>query len=139
MNNLIRIENDKPILKDDMVLKVIEIEDKIKQLKTIQDAYKEQIRTAANISIDNCKVTIMTSDECHSRHLITNYYRINHTSCFHLIANGLKRDVTTGIVPNTSKKGFETTNALLKEFEIIAKKVNTHHYGDKKSNLIKFK
>ena len=46
MNNLIRIENDKPILKDDMVLKVIEIEDKIKQLKTIQDAYKEQIRTA---------------------------------------------------------------------------------------------
>ncbi len=103
------------------------------------DKIKEQIRTAANISIDNCKVTIMTSDECHSRHLITNYYRINHTSCFHLIANGLKRDVTTGIVPNTSKKGFETTNALLKEFEIIAKKVNTHHYGDKKSNLIKFK
>ena len=46
MNNLIRIENDKPILKDDMVLKVIEIEDKIKQLKTIQDAYKEQIKTA---------------------------------------------------------------------------------------------
>ncbi len=46
MNNLIRIENDKPILKDDMVLKVIEIEDKIKQLKTIQDTYKEQIRTA---------------------------------------------------------------------------------------------
>ena len=46
MNNLIRIENDKPILKDDMVLKVIEIEDKIKQLKTVQDAYKEQIRTA---------------------------------------------------------------------------------------------
>ena len=46
MNNLIRIENDKPILKDEMVLKVIEIEDKIKQLKTIQDAYKEQIRTA---------------------------------------------------------------------------------------------
>ena len=29
-----------------MVLKVIEIEDKIKQLKTVQDAYKEQIRTA---------------------------------------------------------------------------------------------
>ena len=46
MNNLIRIENDKPILKDEMVLKVIEIEEKIKQLKTIQDAYKDQIRTA---------------------------------------------------------------------------------------------
>ena len=46
MNNLITIENDKPILKEDMVLKVIEIEDKIKQLKTIQDAYKEQIKEA---------------------------------------------------------------------------------------------
>ena len=46
MNNLITIENEKPILKEDMVLKVIEIEDKIKQLKTVQDAYKEQIRTA---------------------------------------------------------------------------------------------
>ena len=46
MNDLISIENDKPILKDEMVLKVIEIEEKIKQLKTIQDAYKDQIRTA---------------------------------------------------------------------------------------------
>ena len=46
MNNLVTIENEKPILKEDMVLKVIEIEDKIKQLKTVQDAYKEQIRTA---------------------------------------------------------------------------------------------
>ena len=35
MNNLITIENEKPILKEDMVLKVIEIEDKIKQLKNI--------------------------------------------------------------------------------------------------------
>ena len=46
MSNLITIENEKPILKEDMVLKVIEIEDKIKQLKTIQDAYKEQIKEA---------------------------------------------------------------------------------------------
>ena len=42
MNNLITIENEKPILKEDMVLKVIEIEDKIKQLKNIQDEYKKQ-------------------------------------------------------------------------------------------------
>ena len=46
MNNLIKIENDKPILQEDMVLKVIEIEDKIKQLKEIQDEYKKEIMTA---------------------------------------------------------------------------------------------
>lgn len=46
MNNLITIENEKPILKEDMVLKVIEIEDKIKQLKNIQDEYKKQIMDA---------------------------------------------------------------------------------------------
>ncbi len=46
MNNLITIENEKPILKEDMVLKVIEIEDKIKKLKNIQDEYKKQIMGA---------------------------------------------------------------------------------------------
>ena len=46
MNNLITIENEKSILKEDMVLKVIEIEDKIKQLKSIQDEYKKEIMSA---------------------------------------------------------------------------------------------
>ena len=46
MNNLITLREDKPILKEDMVLKVIEIEDKIKQLKSIQDEYKKEIMTA---------------------------------------------------------------------------------------------
>lgn len=46
MNNLITLRDDKPILKEDMVLKVIEIEDKIKQLKSIQDEYKKEIMTA---------------------------------------------------------------------------------------------
>ena len=46
MNNLITLREDKPILKEDMVLKVIEIEDKIKQLKAIQDEYKKEIMKA---------------------------------------------------------------------------------------------
>ena len=46
MNNLITLRDDKPILKEDMVLKVIEIEDKIKQLKSIQDEYKKEKMTA---------------------------------------------------------------------------------------------
>ncbi len=46
MNSLITIENEKPILKEEMVLKIIEIEDKIKQLKSIQDDYKKEIMSA---------------------------------------------------------------------------------------------
>lgn len=46
MNSLITIENEKPILKEEMVLKIIEIEDKIKQLKAIQDDYKKEIMSA---------------------------------------------------------------------------------------------
>lgn len=46
MNNLVTIDNDKPILKEDMVIKVLEVEDKIKQLKTIQDKYKKDILNA---------------------------------------------------------------------------------------------
>ena len=46
MNNLVTIKNDKPVLQSDMVLKVIEIEDKLKQLKEIQDEYKKEILTA---------------------------------------------------------------------------------------------
>ncbi len=46
MNNLISIKNDKAILKDEMVAKVIDIEDKIKELKKIQDEYKKTILQA---------------------------------------------------------------------------------------------
>lgn len=46
MNNLIVIDSDKPILHEDMVAKVIEVEDKIKYLKAIQDDYKKAILSA---------------------------------------------------------------------------------------------
>lgn len=46
MNNLITVDNDKAILKEEVIAQVIEIEDKIKELKKIQDEYKKAIMSA---------------------------------------------------------------------------------------------
>ena len=46
MKDLIIIENDKPILESGMVDNLIEIENKIKELKDIQDGYKKAIKEA---------------------------------------------------------------------------------------------
>ena len=46
MNNLITMNQDKPILHEDMVLKVVSIEEEMKRLKEIQDHYKQEIMDA---------------------------------------------------------------------------------------------
>lgn len=46
MNDLIKIENDTAILETKMVKDLITIEQQIKELKKVQDAYKETIRKA---------------------------------------------------------------------------------------------
>lgn len=46
MNNLITMNQDKPILQEDMVLKVVTIEEEMKRLKEIQDHYKAEIMEA---------------------------------------------------------------------------------------------
>lgn len=46
MNDLIIVNEEKAILKDEMVANVIEIEDKIKELKKVQDEYKKAILSA---------------------------------------------------------------------------------------------
>ena len=46
MNDLIKIENDTAILENKMVLDLISVEQKIKELKKVQETYKEQIKKA---------------------------------------------------------------------------------------------
>ncbi|MGN1312237.1 MAG: hypothetical protein ACI4U4_04445 [Bacilli bacterium] len=46
MKDLIRIENDTAILENKMVQDLITVEQRIKELKKIQDTYKETIRKA---------------------------------------------------------------------------------------------
>lgn len=44
MNELIRIENNKAILKKEMIANIIDIETKIKELTDVYDTYKKQIQ-----------------------------------------------------------------------------------------------
>lgn len=46
MNNLIRVENDKPILEAGMVSKIIQVESEMKALKEVYDGYKSAIKKA---------------------------------------------------------------------------------------------
>lgn len=44
MNGLIRIENDKAILKEEMIANILDIESKIKELTDVYDTYKKMIQ-----------------------------------------------------------------------------------------------
>ena len=44
MNELIRIENDKAILKEEMIANILDIESKIKELTDVYNTYKKMIQ-----------------------------------------------------------------------------------------------
>ena len=44
MNELIRIENDKAILKEEMIANILDLESKIKELTDVYDTYKKMIQ-----------------------------------------------------------------------------------------------
>lgn len=44
MNELIRIKNDKAILKEEMIANILDIESKIKELTDVYDTYKKMIQ-----------------------------------------------------------------------------------------------
>ena len=98
---------------------------------------KQQISVTSNISGKNCRVTVLTTYKTHSRHLITNYFRIVHTSCFHLKDNGLKGDVNTDIASHVNKNSNEVTDKLLVLFQTIVDSP-VKCFGDKISNFLKF-
>jgi hypothetical protein len=46
MNELITVVNEKPILDSSMVVNLIEIQNKMKELKELEDGYKKAIKEA---------------------------------------------------------------------------------------------
>ena len=98
---------------------------------------KNIVASVSNLSKKKCSVTIITTNKTHSRHIITNYYRVSPTSCVHLRDNGLKKDVNIFIEPHTDPEAVNATNKLVEEFQNIAiKPVNI--YGDRRSNFLHF-
>ena len=98
---------------------------------------KEKVSKLSGIPLKKCNVTVLTTNKTHSRHLITNYFRIIHTSCFHLKDNGLKDDVSTDIAPCTNHNANEITDKLIALFNTIAKSP-VKSFGDRKSNFLEF-
>lgn len=98
---------------------------------------KNQISSVSGISKGKCKVTVLTTRKTHSRHLITNYFRIVHTSCFHLIDNSLKDDVNTNISSCTSAIANSVTDDLISLFQSVADSP-VQSFGDKFSNFLNF-
>ena len=104
-----------------------------KEYKTI----KEIISNVSGLSKGKCSVTILTSYKFHSRHIITNYYRIMPTSCIHLKDNGLKEDANVVIRSHFNHDAVEISKDLIKMCQEIANDP-AEVYGDKKSNYINF-
>ncbi len=98
---------------------------------------KDIISSVSGLSKKKCSVTIITTNRIHSRHIVTNYYRISPTGCVHLKDNGLKEDVNIFIEPHTDPEAVKATKKLVEEFQSIAFKP-VKIYGDRKSNFLHF-
>ena len=108
----------------------IVLEDECKKIK-------EMVCRISGLSKSKCAVTIVTTYRLHSRHIITNYYRIVPTSCIHLKDSGLKEDVDIDLKPHSHYDALEQTKSLIHTCQSAAlNPVNI--YGDKKSNYINF-
>lgn len=97
---------------------------------------KDMISKVSGLSKSKCAVTIITTYQLHSRHVITNYYRIVPTSCIHLKENRLKADADVDIQPHFKYTAIEQTKDLLNTCKKIAMNP-VQIFGDKKSNFIK--
>lgn len=109
--------------------------DKRINLEEEQKRIKEFVKNRTGSA--KSSVTILTSNKIHDRYLITNYYRINHGSCFHLKDNGLKKDVHSEIKSHAIRNNEKYSKDLISIYQEIALSP-VKCVGDKKSNLIKF-
>lgn len=96
---------------------------------------KNLIASTSGLSKKKCSVTIITTNRTHSRHIITNYYRVSPTTCVHLKENGLKEDANINIHPHTNPNAVKATKRLVSIFKSIAANP-VKIVGDKKSNFI---
>lgn len=118
------------VTKDGQVDMNINLENEYKKIKDI-------IASTTGLSKKKCSVTIITTNRTHSRHIITNYYRVSPTTCVHLKDNGLKEDADISIHPHTDPNAVKATKRLVSIFKSIAANP-VKIIGDKKSNFISF-
>ena len=116
------------IIKDDQVSDEINLEAEIGNIRTLVKEITKSTKSS---------VTVLTTFKTHDRNAITNYYRIKNGSCFHIIDNQIKDDVTTEIKIHAIKANYNMSLNLLRVFQTIALSP-VKCFGDKKSNYLKF-
>lgn len=100
-----------------------------------QESIKAIVKAASGSA--KSTVTIVTTYKNHDRALITNYYRVNHGSCFHLKKNNLKHDVKTEVKTHGMRKNHSFTKKLLAEYQDVIS-TPSKCIGDKVSNILVF-
>lgn len=128
------------IPKDSLSIVIVTKEGEIDRCINLEEqcgAIKKMAMQVSSLSKKKCSVTIMTTRKLHSRHIITNYYRIAPTSCVHLKDNQLKADATITIDAHTDPKTLETTRDLIEVIQGIADNP-VQIFGDKISNFLHF-
>lgn len=100
-----------------------------------QESIKSIVKAASGST--KSTVTIVTTYKNHDRALITNYYRVNHGSCFHLKENNLKHDVKTEVKTHGMRKNHSFTKELIAEYQDVISNPSKC-IGDKVSNILVF-
>ena len=136
-NELIRVLSDIPnnspvnviiVTKEDEIDAGIDLEEEKNKIKEIVKKASGSIKSS---------VTIVTTYKTHDRSLITNYYRINHGSSFHLKSSGLKANVLTEVKSHGKRHNEEITQYLLGTYQdIVSSPVRC--IGDEKSKFLDF-
>lgn len=83
-------------------------------------------------------VVIATTYKDHGRNLISNYFRIDHGTCFHLKGNNIKGNDVTSRKSNAVLGEEETTKYLINFFQDVIDNCN-EKYGNYNGNLLRIK
>lgn len=101
---------------------------------------QKRIRNIVVEGTDSTKssVIIATTYKDHGRNLISNYFRIDHGTCFHLKGNNIKGNDVTSRKSNAIRGEEETTLHLIQFFQDVISNCN-ELYGNYHGNLLKIK
>ena len=115
---LCRVPNQTPvncviIVKRDDVDPSIDLEEEQRKIQRL-------VKKITNSQQSN--VAIILTYATHDRHVITNYYRINNGSCFHIKGNGLKDNVLTDIKSHAIRNSENISEGLIARYKKIVQR-----------------
>lgn len=86
-------------------------------------------------SSNKSNACIVLSYSSHDRHVITNYFRINNGTGFHLKKEEIKKNILTEIKSHAYKNNQTISDDLISEYKEIINKNASSTYGEPKCNF----